>query len=139
MKRSVTVLVNQRCRLFPFSQARLKEMLARVLTDHGCRGTLSVALVNDRAIRRVHRQFLGKDTATDVISFPLDDGLPGSDLFGELVISVETARREARARRLRPEDELLLYAIHGALHLAGYDDTTPAKRRRMRRKEAFYL
>lgn len=84
------------------------------------------------------------DYPTDVISFalppdepdaarPLPDGLRRID--GELVISVETARREAGAQRCSLEAEVVLYAVHGLLHLCGYDDQTENARLRMRRRE----
>jgi probable rRNA maturation factor len=108
-----------------------------------------VALVDDREIRRVHRKFLGDDTPTDVISFRYDrgdraGGHPAGESaaggpFGELVISAETAVREARARRIPPERELLRYAIHGLLHLLGHQDSTPSGRARMRLLEDRHL
>ena len=104
-------------------------------------GTLTVALVEDAEIRRVHRQFLGEDTPTDVLSFLLDgEKIRGLDeLLGEVVVSAETALREARKRRLLPEREVALYAIHGTLHLVGFDDTDTTSRRKMRREERKYL
>jgi probable rRNA maturation factor len=115
----------------------LRKVLGSILESRSVEGELSIALVDDREIRRVHAEFLDDDTATDVISFHYDDGGPGP--FGELVISVETALREARDRRIPPQVELERYAIHGVLHLLGYDDHTPEGRRQMRRLEGRYL
>ncbi|HEX5136954.1 MAG TPA: rRNA maturation RNase YbeY [Planctomycetota bacterium] len=84
-----------------------------------------VALVDDRAIARLHGRFLGDPTPTDVLSFP----------HGEIVASGETARREAEARGIPPLHELLLYVVHGSLHLAGYRDGKAKDRARMRRAE----
>jgi len=84
-----------------------------------------VALVDDAEIAALHERFLGIRGATDVLSFEQ----------GEIVVSGETARREAEARGLRPREELLLYVVHGALHLAGYRDSTAAERARMRSAE----
>jgi len=84
-----------------------------------------VALVDDRTIAKLHGRFLGDPTPTDVLSFP----------HGEIVASGETARREAEARGIRPVDELVLYVVHGALHLAGYKDGKAKDRARMRRAE----
>ncbi len=109
--------------------------------DHGARGTVSVAVVDDEEIRKIHREFLGVDEATDVLSFRLDSACPGThdDTLGEIVVSAETALREARKRGLPPERELALYAIHGALHLVGWDDLTAKDRRQMRLMERKYL
>jgi probable rRNA maturation factor len=97
------------------------------------RGALSIALVDDRAIRRLHKEHLGLDSATDVLAFPLA-GAPGGAL-GEVVASAETARREASARGHAPAAELLLYVVHGLLHLLGFDDHSVGDRRRMRAAE----
>lgn len=88
--------------------------------------SVSIAFVTDAASRRINRRFLKHDYPTDVISFPL-----GSDLFGELVISADFARRESRERGIPVAEELLRYVAHGLLHLLGYDDRRPADRRRM--------
>ena len=112
-----------------------------LLKDHGARGTVSVAIVGDEEIRKIHRQFLGADEATDVLSFRLDSACPGphDDMFGEIVVSAETALREARKRGRAPERELALYAIHGALHLVGWDDRAAGDRRKMRLMERKYM
>ena len=87
---------------------------------------LSIAFVTNAAIRKINRKFLRHDFATDVLSFPL-----GGDPWGELVISAEYARDEARRRGLPVEEELLRYVAHGILHLLGYDDHDPASKKRM--------
>ena len=93
------------------------------------RATLSIAVVSDRAIRPLNRRYLQHDYATDVLSFLLDSG-PGW-LDGEIIVSADTAASQAPQYDSSAEAELLLYVIHGALHLVGYDDTTPAERKRM--------
>lgn len=94
---------------------------------------LSVALVDDRAIHELNRRYLQHDCPTDVITFPLSGA--GEPLVAEIVVSVETAAREARRRRCTCEDEVLLYLIHGILHLCGYDDHAESDSRRMRRRQ----
>jgi probable rRNA maturation factor len=110
-------------------EAAVRRLARRLLG----RRSVSLAFVRDAVIRRLNREFLKHDRATDVIAFPLGDG----GVFGEVVVSGETARREARARGLPPEEELLRYVAHGILHLLGYDDHAPADRERMwKRQEA---
>ncbi len=84
-----------------------------------------VAIVDDATIAELHERYLGVEGATDVLSFP----------HGEIVVSAETAQREARERRIDPRSELCLYVVHGALHLKGFDDRTPRARSRMRAEE----
>jgi probable rRNA maturation factor len=126
--------VVDRQRLVRLARGRIAKAVAAARTMKPRRlGAVSVALVDDRAIRRLHRDHMGLDSATDVLAFPLADG-PGG-LLGEVVASAETARREAAARGLAPADELLLYVVHGVLHLLGFDDHAAGDRRRMRAAE----
>jgi probable rRNA maturation factor len=92
------------------------------------RRTFDVSLVNDHDIRRLNSQFRGKRRATDVLSFPWNsrsgnDVGPGEhkSYLGEIVISVETARRNAQSEGHSLENELQWLILHGALHLLGYD------------------
>lgn len=104
---------------------------------------ISLVLTGDSEIHRVNRDFLGHDYPTDVISFRLDDessgqGIDGTSttkLEGELVISLETAARAAADAGWSLESEVVLYVVHGLLHLCGYDDLSDQPRLIMRRRE----
>jgi probable rRNA maturation factor len=116
----------------------LKKVVRTILEDAGIEsGEISVAVVDDRTIAKIHAEFLDDDSPTDVISFVLDSS-PGY-LEGEVVASADTAIASAPKYKWPPERELLLYIIHGVLHLVGYDDTTPKARAKMRRMERKYL
>lgn len=93
---------------------------------------LSFAVLDDATMHRVNRDSLDHDHPTDVLSFPMADD---PVLVGEILLSADTARREAAARGHPAYHELLLYAVHGVLHLLGYDDHDPKARARMRRAE----
>ena len=100
----------------------------------GCPGgALSVALLTDRALARLHARYLGDPSRTDVITF---GGDAGHALAGEICVSVDAAARRAGRDPGALSRELALYVVHGWLHLAGYDDRGPGPRRRMRRAEA---
>lgn len=100
----------------------------------GCpAGELSLVFLTDPALAKIHGDFMGDATATDVITF---EGDPTAGLAGEVCVSADTARTYARAHRRNFSAELTLYLVHGWLHLAGYDDQQPAKKRRMRAAEA---
>jgi len=100
---------------------------------------LSLSLVGDTAIRRLNRTWRQKDRPTDVLSFPADalpEGVPGPRLLGDVVISLDTARRQARAHKRPLEEELSRYLAHGILHLLGHDhERSPAEARKMARLE----
>jgi probable rRNA maturation factor len=86
---------------------------------------VEVSLVSDEAIAAVHGEFMDDPTPTDVITFH----------HGEILVSSDTAMREAPAHGHTHEEELLLYIVHGLLHLNGYDDLTPSARDRMHRRQ----
>jgi probable rRNA maturation factor len=96
-------------------------------------GEVSLVFLTDAALARLHAVFLADPTTTDVITFAGD---PAFGTAGEICVSVDTAARFARAHRRPFSAELTLYLVHGWLHLAGYDDLVPAKKRAMRRAEA---
>jgi probable rRNA maturation factor len=100
--------------------------------------SLAVALVNDAAIRALNREYRGKDKATDVLSFPLDDAPAGNGaetLLGDVVISVDTAKRQADDYDAPLQRELYRLLIHGILHLLGHDHVRADERRAMEREE----
>jgi probable rRNA maturation factor len=101
------------------------------------RGRISLAVVDDPTMAGLNLQFLRHEGTTDVLSFLLEreEGY----LEGEVIVAAETARRQAPRYGWTPHDELLLYVIHGALHLVGYDDATPRARARMRARERAVL
>jgi len=114
---------------------------------------VSVAVVDDARMRQLNRTHLGHDYPTDVLSFLLECRLetaadlnppadrPGSGrrLDGEIVVSADTARREAVRFGWPAGHELLLYVVHGTLHLCGYVDSPDEERERMRRREVEIL
>lgn len=96
-------------------------------------GELSLVFLTDAALAQLHADFLADPTTTDVITF---EGQPTLGVAGEICVSADTAAAFARQHRRDFATELALYVVHGWLHLAGYDDLQPAKKRVMRRAEA---
>ncbi|HEX8324252.1 MAG TPA: rRNA maturation RNase YbeY [Tepidisphaeraceae bacterium] len=96
---------------------------------------VSIALVGDTKMAALHEQFLNIPGPTDVLTFELDHDARGRCTSGEIVVCVPYAVREARRRRIDARREVLLYALHGLLHLSGYDDRTAADHKRMHRAE----
>ena len=112
------------------------QRLLTVLGDD--RAALSLSLVDDATIRSLNHQYRGRDAATDVLSFSLDGEAEAGvvePLLGDVVISVETARRQAAAYDAPLQRELYRLLIHGLLHLKGHDHEDESERRRMRREE----
>lgn len=100
---------------------------------------LSLALVDDAQIQALNLEWRQKDRPTDVLSFPAGPplpGIPGPHLLGDVVISLDTARRQARAYGRPLAEELCRYLAHGILHLLGHDhEASPAAARKMARLE----
>ena len=131
--------VSMRGRRAPALAARLGRSARRLLRALDLRhGELSLLLVSDGEMRRLNRRWRGRDRPTDVLAFAQAEGLGGAPdgMLGDVVISVDTARRQAaeRGETLGREAERLL--VHGVLHLLGYDhERSTAEARRMQRRE----
>jgi rRNA maturation RNase YbeY len=115
---------------------RLRVLLPRARKyTRGPLAEVSVAIVGDRKMAALHESFLGIAGPTDVLTFELDHDRRGRVTAGEVVVNVQEATRRAREHDVGIGDELLLYAIHGLLHLSGHDDTTPSAFQKMHRTE----
>jgi probable rRNA maturation factor len=116
----IDVVNRQRARRV--ASAPLRRFLSRLAAEAPppAGSTLAVALVSDAAMRRLNREFRGKDHTTDVLSFP--DGEHGH--VGDVVISVPQAARQARERGHPLSRELRVLLVHGWLHLLGHDHET---------------
>src|SRR3954469_5844057 len=99
---------------------------SRQLSRAGASGELSVVLIGDRRVRRLHRSFRGKGRPTDVLSFP-----QGGRVIGDVVISLDTARRQAREGGWTLARELRQLVAHGILHCLGHDHGDQRKARKM--------
>jgi len=124
----------------------LRRLLRRALVAEGIvQAEISILLVDDRRMAALHEQWLGVPGPTDVITFDLSEPHPSRHpepaacLQGDIVVSTETARRTSRQLGWTPRQELILYCIHGLLHLTGYDDIALADRRAMRARERSLL
>jgi probable rRNA maturation factor len=130
----VVLVDRQRRRRVP--PARLRRVLRAAARDLGVRGELAVVLAGDRTLRALNARYRGKDKPTDVLSFP---GPGGEEGLGDVVISLETAARNARALGRTLPQEVDVLALHGFLHVLGYDHETDdgtmdRLERRLRRK-----
>lgn len=119
----------------------LRKVALKILSVSACPDAqLSILIVDDAQIQEVNRDYLGKDCPTNVISFAMQEG-EGSgvqpDLLGDVVISAETAARDAGEAQTTFESELYFLLLHGILHLLGYDHErgTQAEAKRMEARE----
>ncbi len=136
----LTIEINVEHQRHAVDSTRLKKAVRHVLKDTGIRlAEISIAIVSDERMHELNRQYLQHDYPTDVLSFVLGRDERGRSLDGEIIASSDYAAREAAGYGWTTQDELLLYVIHGCLHLVGYDDTTSQGQAEMRAAEAKYL
>lgn len=125
----------------PIPVRRLKTTLLKTLALLGIESCeWSITIVRDAAMKKLHAQTMNDPTTTDVLTFDLRDKLPRKPREGDAVELDTVLCRDEAARRAKDlghsvADELLLYAVHSLLHVQGYDDTTPAKFKRMHARE----
>ena len=127
--------IEQRQRRVPVSLTRLRRAIDRALAAVGRpAGLVDVAIVDDAEIREHNARWRGIRRRTDVLAFPVET--PGdSPLVGQIIISAETAAREARRLGVPLAVELDLLVTHGTLHLVGWDDRDPVEADLMHRRE----
>ena len=132
------VELSNRQDLVPIDEDQIQSAVRRVLRGEGVTtARVGIAVVDDDTIRQLNRRYLNHDCATDVLSFELDGRSDGLD--GDIMISAEMAAMTAHQYGWDASDELLLYAVHGTLHLIGYRDNTDYSRAVMRERECNYL
>ncbi|MGA9771060.1 MAG: rRNA maturation RNase YbeY [Blastocatellia bacterium] len=127
----MAIEVVNRQRLCPIARDRIARIAQATLDEAGRAGdSLAIAFVRDRVIRDLNQTYRGKDYATDVLSFPADDGQTACvfdeacNYIGDIVISTDAALRQASAARHSFEREVSELVLHGTLHLCGYDHET---------------
>ena len=112
------------------AESDLIEATTKVLQQHDQGvATISIAVIDDDEMHELNRRFLDHDYPTDVLSFRLSD--VNEPLDGEIVVSIDTARTQAADHQWPVSAELMLYVVHGTLHLLGYDDHQEDERRTM--------
>jgi probable rRNA maturation factor len=152
MSAAYQILISNEQSTVAISEDELRQVAVRTLEAEGVvSAEISVAVVDDPAIHRVNRDYLQHDYPTDVISFLLDSGDAdprsfsassdkagrgyGKWLHGDVILSGDTAQREASEYGWEPQAEVCLYLVHGLLHLCGYDDLTDEEQAMMRGRE----
>jgi probable rRNA maturation factor len=129
-------IANQQAHL-PLDRPLLRKAVRSVLRDAGLRkARISLAVVDDETIARLNWKYLRHRGPADVLSFVLDNN---DGLEGEVIVGAQTALRAAPQYGWPPQNELLLYVIHGMLHLVGHDDRTAALRAEMQKRETEIL
>ena len=134
--KNITVQITKKFKNADARLPRLKKVAEAVCKRFKiAKATISIAIVDDVQSRKLNKKFLNKNKATDCLSFDLSDNGTGPEKSFELVVNAEMAAREAKPRGHSSEAELALYITHGLLHNLGFDDSTPAKAKKMHETE----
>ncbi len=100
----------------------VRDIAGKLLDIQGLEGVeVSIYLTDDETIRLLNKNFRGKDKATDVLSFTYNEQVGGYKLLGEIAISIDTAKRQAKELGHSLEEEIKRLLVHGFVHLLGYD------------------
>jgi len=135
------ILIANQQKLIKIDRRKIRQTMIRLMKATDCANAeISITFVNDAAIRILNREYLKRDKPTNVLSFSLQEGEYGginAGLLGDIIISAETALRDALRGGLTFEEEIIFLLIHGFLHLTGYnhENTSRANASRMRQKE----
>lgn len=147
----IAVEINNAQQIANIDLERLERVSEATLREEGVKSAeVSVAIIDSDTMQRLNREHLGHDYDTDVLSFLFDSDedesasadLPrgrGKSIDGEVLIGAGTAARVAKEFGWSVEDEVILYLVHGLLHLVGYDDLTETEKTLMRQREIFHL
>ncbi len=131
------VLITTRVRRPGISARRLRAAVLHTLRRERCpmRTEVSVVLVGDPTIRRLNHRYRRTNKVTDVLAFPTHAEVEGRWVLGDVILSVDRARAQAREVGHLVRTEVALLAVHGILHLVGYNDQTRAQAAVMARRQ----
>ena len=116
---------------------RIKEWLNLVAFEEGSKiQNLNFLIVGDKRMIHFNKTYLNHDYSTDIITF---DNSENKKISGDIVISVERVKENSKKYEVKLEDELRRVMVHGLLHLLGYDDKNEKEKKRIRKKENYYL
>ncbi|MEW6101079.1 MAG: rRNA maturation RNase YbeY [Candidatus Omnitrophota bacterium] len=125
----------------PINPKRIKKAILKTLSSQGIKksGEITVSFVNKKKITDLNFRFLKRRVPTDCLSFDLSDEKKDGRILADVVVSADAAISNAKIFLTTARHELLLYVIHGVLHILGYDDRTPGQRKRMMQKATHIL
>ncbi|MDO9230384.1 MAG: rRNA maturation RNase YbeY [Syntrophales bacterium] len=143
----MSILIQNRQKLLTVDVGRVRRSLKRLLKELGFKDSeVSLLLVDDDQIREINKNYLQRDRPTNVISFAMTDGAFGDvhpEILGDIILSVETAARDAMTCDIDFMDEVEFLLIHGLLHLLGYNhedvESNEAKKMKNLERELFFL
>ena len=125
----------------PVSTGKIKKLILKVLKGEKVKesGWINICFVDNLRIKKFNAKFHKTKSATDVLAFNLSDKKEENIILADIMISAQTALKQAPNFKTTPDYELSLYVVHGILHILGYNDRTPRQVKLMRKKESLYV
>ena len=129
-KKNRIIIRNLQKKKIPLSKEELIKLTGNILKCKGCSDFgLSIVFVDEKFIKRLNSKYLKRRLSTDVLAFPLGEN--PENFLGDIVISIDSAIKNSLTFKTKLKSEILLYLIHGILHLLGYKDKTEKERKTM--------
>ena len=140
MKSGLTVTINNQQNKLIIHTEKIKRLAQKVIAQEkkNMAGQINICFTDDTGIKKINAKFLGIKEPTDVLAFD-NRGKNKNEMTADIIISAQTAQKNAREFDTCPEYELKLYLVHGILHILGYDDGNRAESKLMRKKENCYV
>lgn len=123
-------------------QKRLNKLFEKIMkeeADSENSGRINLVFTTDSKIKKLNKAYRNIDKSTDVLSFNIDNSLRSQTVFGEIYISVPTAKKQAKESEINLNEELLRLSCHGLLHLLGYDHLKRNDQIKMEARESYYM
>jgi probable rRNA maturation factor len=125
----------------PIGSRKIKNLILKVLKNESIKksGWINICFVDNSQIKKFNAKFLKAKSATDVLAFNLSDKNKEAIILADIIVSTETALKQAITFKTTPDYELSLYVIHGLLHILGFNDHSARQIKLMRKKESQYV
>lgn len=126
-------------KIYPIEKNKIKKVVRSILKVEKKDAELNIVFIDNKRIKEINKTFLGHNYATDVLSFAYHEPSRKNNISGEIIVSVEMATKLAQKRGYSVEGEIVLYLIHGLLHLLGYNDRQKSDAKKMHQREGELL
>jgi len=137
----VKIIIKNFQKKIPINPTRIKKTILRVLSsqNQARSGEITISFVNEGKIKELNKKYLGKDSPTDVLAFDISEPDKPNRLLADIIICAEEALKNAKIFKTTVPYELNLYAVHGILHILGFNDHTQKQAQLMRKLERKYV
>jgi len=137
----VKIIIKNFQKKIPINPTRIKKTILKVISSEGVKksGEIIISFVNEKTIKQLNKKHLFTNAPTDVLAFDISNPKDIKEMLGEVIISADEAVKNSKVFKTSVAHELNLYAVHGVLHIFGYDDQTLKQKALMQKTERKYV